>query len=229
MISTLINAERYLLTWGATMSVQLPPENFPDEIRAIMARLNTDRERLEWAVDFAQEDIKGLTRGRLADLMLEWLVFGLLGGARHQVTIGDVTLYEVTKAQLLHAQKAFARILEDLLQRGESGIGRFSVYLIVGVDQGNPYHFAEVSGAGANRDDEEHDLEALARFSLGLLLVGQSHLVKSCPAPALRSRKGELCGRWFVGRPNQTYCTSICQNRATTRTSRQKSDKKKGK
>jgi hypothetical protein len=42
-------------------------------------------------------------------------------------------------------------------------------------------------------------------------------LIKEWQAPRPRTRTGEHCGRWFVGRPDQTYCSLPCQNRAGTR------------
>lgn len=64
------------------------------------------------------------------------------------------------------------------------------------------------------RDDYYEDSASRA---LGKLLIEYGHLVKQCPAPALRGKKGETCEAVFVAsRPNQNYHSSACQSRAST-------------
>jgi len=61
-----------------------------------------------------------------------------------------------------------------------------------------------------------------AKESLLDLLVEFGHWVKICKAP-MPHGGDDLCGEIFLARrPNQVYCSSNCQNRATTRTSRER-------
>lgn len=42
--------------------------------------------------------------------------------------------------------------------------------------------------------------------------------IRECPAPIPRQQG--ICGTWFVGRGDQTYCSAACQNRGSTKQSR---------
>jgi hypothetical protein len=67
----------------------------------------------------------------------------------------------------------------------------------------------------------EQEWPDLAAIALDRLIGVHGHLVKECPAPAIRAKAEEICGRWFVAkRPNQDYCSSTCQSRASTRATR---------
>jgi hypothetical protein len=45
-----------------------------------------------------------------------------------------------------------------------------------------------------------------------------SPYLRECPAPI--PRKPGACGRWFVGRGDQRYCSAVCQNRESSRAAR---------
>jgi len=72
------------------------------------------------------------------------------------------------------------------------------------------------SSLGGSMNQADH-----AALALGDLLREAGALLKECPAPASRSKQGETCGVWFVAkRPNQEYCSAVCQSRASTRAKR---------
>lgn len=61
----------------------------------------------------------------------------------------------------------------------------------------------------------------MAVATLANLLRAHGHLVRACPAPAVRAE--EPCGVWFLAnRPDQEYCGSKCRSRHGTRASRAK-------
>ena len=61
-------------------------------------------------------------------------------------------------------------------------------------------------------------VESAALGALRQLIVQYGPLIKQCPAPAVRAKHNERCGKWFVaGRPNQEYCGSTCLSRKTSR------------
>ncbi|MDP2604575.1 MAG: hypothetical protein Q8S00_18620 [Deltaproteobacteria bacterium] len=73
----------------------------------------------------------------------------------------------------------------------------------------------------------EHDghdcLEDAAVLAMRDLLLRHGHLLKECPAPASRGKKGEKCETVFVAsRPNKSYCSPQCQTRATTTAARER-------
>lgn len=57
-----------------------------------------------------------------------------------------------------------------------------------------------------------------ARCELECMIYECGHLLRLCPAPALRAKSGETCDvRFVASRPNQAYCSARCQTRAATR------------
>jgi len=73
------------------------------------------------------------------------------------------------------------------------------------------------------RTDYPDYYEVAAVRAIAKLLIQYGHLIKQCPAPALRGRKGETCETVFVAsRPNEIYCSSTCQSRKTTAASRER-------
>ena len=66
-------------------------------------------------------------------------------------------------------------------------------------------------------------LEDSAALAMRDLLIRHGHLLKQCPAPALRGKKGEKCETLFVAsRPNKSYCSAQCQTRSTTTAARER-------
>jgi len=64
----------------------------------------------------------------------------------------------------------------------------------------------------------QYELEPIVFGELIRDIQEYGHLIKQCPAPAVRAAKGETCGKWFLAkRPNQDYCSATCVSRKTTR------------
>jgi hypothetical protein len=62
-----------------------------------------------------------------------------------------------------------------------------------------------------------------AALAMRDLLLRHGHLLKQCPAPALKGKRGEKCETVFVAsRPNKNYCSTQCQTRATTTSARER-------
>jgi hypothetical protein len=67
---------------------------------------------------------------------------------------------------------------------------------------------------------EPDDCSAGVVTALTSLLLAEGHRVKACSAPRAYGAPGELCGRWFVGRPDRRFCALTCQQRVATIESR---------
>jgi hypothetical protein len=75
---------------------------------------------------------------------------------------------------------------------------------------------------------EAYDHWNILDYCLQNAIRDYGELLKRCPAPAVRAKKGETCGRWFLAkRPNQEYCSATCVSRKTTRDNPPKPKKRK--
>lgn len=200
------------------------PDAFRRMFEKILPKVGlTARERLEWAVWFAQEDLGSTTPGDLLKLREELTAFKLGDGGPGIGGTGDeVDL--VTEAELREAHAAFRQILSAFITKGQADIGEFSIDFRVW--RHDPDQFPTLKSR-RYRPSFEPPLPRLEttdeelRFTLGLRLNAYGHLVRACPAPVPRGRQGEACGRWFVAdRPNKDYCSRRCQGRAATRAAR---------
>jgi hypothetical protein len=202
--------------------------------------------RLAWAVDFAQERLDQLPPGRLLDLDLELLIFlkygsglwprgGVIrlerqgpGGPVVRRRIGETQQFtRPTEDDLRATQTAWVRMITMMLDSGEGTLGDYQVHL-------------DFSGGDGRATVREYLKPASvpheATYALARLLLELDHdlreagyqgpLIKACPAPKIRGAAEDPCGRWFVGRPNQRYCSSQCQNRAATRATRARASTK---
>lgn len=189
----------------------------------------TPTERLEWAVWFTQADLRALTRGDWLNLRLELSAFAgvlirehdrevplRLRERRAAPTAGESAVFAEDDVRELHGE--FARVIGRLLQSDSVVVGTYQVTLTVerwlppAQGMGRPVRLRTTFPLGTSR----------ATHVLAHLLGIYGHLVKECPAPRPRGAKDERCGRWFLARrPNQVYCTTRCQSRATTRASRE--------
>jgi hypothetical protein len=180
---------------------------------------------MAWAVDFAQTDLDALSSGRLHDLAVELIAFEYWGGKDMLGQHGLGFAYIPGKEDLRIVQEEFCSIFHRCFHSKGFSLGQFEMSLFVIPAVGRVVKHVN------SRTTQGHQ-HAIALLTLAMLFDTYLPLLKECPAPKPRSRKGETCGRWFVGRPNQTYCSPLCQNRATTRSARQKQhrapQKKKG-
>ena len=201
-----------------------------DEVEQIQPRVGrSPADRLQWALDFAQKDLNTLTVGDWANLRRELAAFrgftvfptqvknrrvlnALLELGRHNW--GSQTFVELPmEEQTRQAQAEFRRIVDRLLTRGMVAIGPHQVtHYVSRLDKTQipPERRASLSTwtRGAS--------PGLEQFTY--LLGAYAALVGVCPEPK--------CQRWFVaGRTNQTYCSTRCQTRATTRTYRERMKK----
>ena len=197
------------------------------------------RRRLTWALDFAQEDIGQLSPGRLYDLRCELLAFLLLGGGNISMSAGKFLL--PTEDDLRATQTAWVHMITIMLEGGEQetlGVYQVRVLFAGGHGRARVDEFLQHASIpeqaryalGRLLRESEHDLKEATQHFPGESTLGEffrpiapdGPLIKACPAPKVRGRAQETCGRWFVGRPNQRYCSSQCQNRAATRATRER-------
>jgi hypothetical protein len=174
-----------------------------------------ERKRVEWAVAYAQEDLGAMRPGRREDVRQELRMYlaSVVGlGSR------DNMVELPTDEEMEEIRQALHEIVQSVLEKRPVPIGQYhaTLELIPMTDEGRPYLLN--SGQHAMQKVE------LARYALATLIAklwAEGHRIKCCPALKPRAKAGELCGRWFVGRPNQRFCSPRCQNRAGTRESRE--------
>jgi hypothetical protein len=191
-------------------------------LRRAQQQLLGKRQRLVWAVAFAQEPLSQLSPGRLYDLRLEFTVFLVWAGGRSFVgQSNEVALPSVE--ELDAAQAGFSQIIACVVKGEDILVGHYAVTLTLRAKNGRA-HLSE----GLNL--KEVTVPEQARYGLARVLGELDRalmeagylgpIIKACPAPKVRGADAEPCGRWFVGRPNQVYCSSQCQTRAASRATR---------
>lgn len=166
--------------------------------------------RLQWALNFAQ--------GECGDVTLGQLQVQLTAFAAQAIT-GEL----FTESQVQEAHDAFRLILHEWTTRHRVRIELPPAAVAIGYSSVRTprgevvqrYHRI-VFPPGSSMFTLHQVTEPLMQ----LLADEDLPLVKACGAPRRWGSQSETCGRWFAGRANQTYCTPLCQNRATTRASR---------
>jgi hypothetical protein len=178
------------------------------------AAIYPERKRVEWAVAYAQEDLEAMRPGRREDLRQELQMYlaSVVGLGSYD---GMVEL--PTDEEMREIRQTLDEIVQSVLDKRPVHIGQYhaTLELVPMTDEGRPYLLN--SGQHAMQKVE------LARYALATMIAklwAEGHRIKCCPALKPRAKAGELCGRWFVGRPNQRFCSPRCQNRAGTRASR---------
>jgi hypothetical protein len=194
-----------------------------NDIHQAAARVGVRQHRLEWAVQFAQKDLMELSPGQRLDRGIEVKAFLMysrgVGGDPEKIHLpGDEIMQAV--------QRAFAHIIERVLRQEPVDLGQDIMTTSLMWIQGKP-RFAQIP------DLNRRPLEQLEVYqaSCGLAMLidamyEEGRLIKVCGAPKPRSKTAERCGRWFVGRPNQTFCSPACRNLANTRATRAKQQQK---
>jgi len=177
-----------------------PPELLTATLHRMKARAGG---LLAWAIDFAQIGLDRLAPTGWYNLRLELAAFLIPFSAEPPQRNGSLPSDE----EVREVHRSFGRIFSTLMRDHRVKIGRYDVEL--DVDQNG------VAGIG---------LQSASRtgpYVTWLMLLifdarGQ-YMIRTCPAPAPRARKGQACGRWFLAsRDTQIYCSRRCQSRAAT-------------
>jgi hypothetical protein len=178
----------------------------------------TGRERLEWVIQSTQEP--GKTPEWMAGFERDIYFYGVLGGR-----IGYGTASSVPAPSKGYGK----RILEKFHDTLSKVIARERIPLTA-----NTSYLAWFPGHRYRKPayylltDYEDELEPIVFGELIRHVQEYGHLIKKCPAPAVRATKGEVCGKWFLAkRPNQEYCSATCVSRKTTRENPPKTTKRK--
>jgi len=180
----------------------------------LIGKMGGKRARLEWAINFIQEDLQAAGPGRRADLRRELTVFTRAWDVSRDDEWTPEGVRFFSEEELEKTQLHFRAFLNELLDGGHVVLPyRGTLRIVYGagipgtVLKERPWIIRELNGG----------MPDLARLQLAELVGDEDMpLVRICGAPKARGH-GERCGRLFVGRPNQVYCTALCQNRATTR------------
>ncbi len=181
----------------------------------------TPAQRLDWAIRLGSRDLNTLTPGDWANLRLELTAFAdvLIRQRRDQRKMreGRSGAALFSHAEVREVHREFSRIIGRLLRADSVTVGTYEITLSL-----ERWPASEAGSSSSVRLTTTFPPGTTrATHVLAHLLGIYGHLVKECPAPALRRAPDERCGRWFLARrPNQVYCGARCQSRATTRASR---------
>jgi len=180
------------------------------EIARVKAKLRTKDAQLAWALDFAQQNLGDASAGWWTDTQVT--LAALTGAGGHSRGYQSEVL---TKEEIQAVQRQFAQYVEEWVSNRRVTLG----------SQPQELWIEPATGPGGE------DVAALrfeltlprpyspnrVAFELALLLVPDGTAVRVCQAPKAWGKAGELCGRWFLGRPNRRYCSLTCQSRAGAR------------
>lgn len=192
------------------------------DVIAVGGALSHDaRLRFEWLVDFAQADPRGLTPGERMDEQL--FLTAIMQKEFSPATLhpdrdadADIELVLVPKEDIAEARTRLRAVLSTVLAGQDTALHTY------------PMTFSLVHSPDARDVPPEvvlHHQDDLSRISellydvLELLQQFVSNL-HECPAP--KPRSDEICGKWFVGRSDQRFCSSTCQVRQATREMRER-------
>jgi hypothetical protein len=188
-----------------------------EEIRQAQARIGNRRGRVAWAVQFAQEALGQLSPGQLLDRrhdLKAFLGYGPAGGISYSEETTKLPADETMQA----IQAEFARVIGGVLRKETVHFIRYTMAPSL-IWFGNKLRFVQMPD---HIEQSELDQAAYALAMLIDDLYREERVIKVCDAPKPRAKAEERCGRWFVGRPNQTYCSPSCRNLANTRATRAK-------
>lgn len=183
----------------------------------------TSKGRLEWIIAHAYRPPQ--TPEGWKDFERDLMYLGMLEG---RITLDGWSLTTPPQPgvgkRILHTLRA---LIEKAMGRQRIPLGRVTQSLLW-----NPGTAQTPARYVLWRDGKETEghLESAVVGALYRLILDYGHLIKKCPAPALRAKEGELCGKWFLAeRPNQQYCSTRCLSRRTTRENPPKKKRRKSK
>jgi hypothetical protein len=189
----------------------------PEQVHQAQKRIGNRRGRVAWAVRFAQETLDELSPGQQLDRRNElkaFLGYGPVSGISYSEGSTDAPTDKAMQA----VQEEFARVIGGVLRKETVHFDEYKMAPSL-IWFGNKLRFVQMP------DHIEQSEAYQAGYGLaGLIddLYREGREIKVCDAPKPRAPAEERCGRWFVGRPNQTFCSPACRNLANTRATRAK-------
>lgn len=200
-------------------------ERLPETLDRILPRIGTEpRDRLRWLVGLVQRPPAGQTAGDRENLRLELGAFIYADGPRGR-WIGTVSFTESGPVYDNWLPEGKIKpILRWLGEMVTAAVRREPVWLDPGVRRERRGLFwSQDRGRFYEAPSGEVSWDRRAARALANLLKDYGHLLRECPAPAIRAKAGETCGVWFVAqRPDQEYCSTTCRSRAGARAWREK-------
>lgn len=183
----------------------------PEELNQAEVRVGILREALEWAVGFSQMDVTTLLPGEQFAKRLElhaWVRYAAQKGRSRSDGLETIPL-DLTLAE---AQ----RVMQDVFR---VAITHEDIVVTPGVSEkltwiGHRYFLVkDVERAASTAAD--------IRRGLGRLIdeLPKGRTLRACEAP--RPRADIPCGRWFVAKPSQRFCSPACRQRHSIRRQRQ--------
>lgn len=193
-------------------------ERLADTLARILPRIGTQpRERLAWLVRVVQRRPGELTAGDRENLRLELGSFIYADGPFRG--IGTVSFRE---GRPVYTNWLPEEKVEPILRRlGEmvgTAVQREPVLIAKGWRAAYLW-WREEEGRYEETPPGSLNWHERAARALANLLRDYGHLLRECPAPAVRAKDAEeTCGTWFVAaRPDQEYCSPTCRSRAGAR------------
>ncbi len=189
------------------------------------------RAHMEWVLEIAQLDPPKMTPPDWGNLRLEIAAFCLFVGQSAQFAGLTIPLDSLpspehagkliipTNSSAEEILKIFQSVAEDAFLRKSITLGKIQKKPVL--------HWSDKNKRYVHSETTHIGWVDQAKDCLDSLIIEFGHLVKRCEAPRPWGG-GDTCSILFLARrPNQVYCSSNCQNRATTRTSRARSKEKK--
>jgi hypothetical protein len=167
--------------------------------------------RLNWALNFAQENAQELSAGDALNRRIELWAFihtePLIWNAPESYTIPTTSYLWPDEQAYLLIHERFGQLLQSIAR---PGVTSFEIDAKVGIE-------AKEDEAG-----QVHVIIGKARGNAPNMALLKFAQLLAEHGSQLRRCKDEDCNRWFTGRPNKLYCSTVCTSRSTTRRSREK-------
>lgn len=187
-----------------------------EEIQQFQPRVGlTERDRLQWALDFARKDLDALTPGDWSNLRREFVAFAegqLPPREKPRSSQAEWSNRGLpTEDVLRQVQRHWLGLLTALIKPGRSEAFLRSIP--------TDFYISRDPARGITHSVMfSRDEPALLRLIWHL--ERRAHLLAVCPE--------QVCHRWFVARRRgQRFCSRACQNRAAIRDYRREQGKKK--
>jgi hypothetical protein len=185
---------------------QIPADQFAEAGKKVGHK---SRERLSWAIKFAQESAERMTLGDWYNAQLESGAFlhpNLAFAEKESKSLPFSPFLFLSRDQVEKTKEEFLRLIKAATGAGFSfGVSQFSVHVD---ERGISFNVADNIS-----DPEKHSKAQIekAKLLLAQLLSAHWGYIGLC------DRKRHGCGRYFLkSRTDQEFCSKTCLNRSTT-------------
>jgi hypothetical protein len=206
-----------------------------DDIERARQGLRSDRDWLAWLLAFAQTPLDEQPSEAIKEAQVRFLTFlltargpglGSHGRWPPGPTEDDKPRYSLPSREEISAiHERLRTAIEHILAGQPHDFGHYAVRTRLVTFDGVPWVIEEPEDAITTRSYPDQVQWTFGRLLTHLSREWNAHehkhplpYIRECPGPV--PRQPGICGRWFVGRGDQRYCSPVCQNRGATRAAR---------